>query len=445
MNSLADGHRDSADPTRSRADRYRDLAARYGTPLYVYDLDRVDESRQALAASLPEGFEIFYALKANPHPELARALREGTGTACRAEISSAGELASALIAGYTAGECLYTGPGKTPAELEHAIALGVRMFSVESYTDLQHVGEAALGHGVTAECLLRINSAGTKAATTGIRMMGKPSQFGIDSETLPELMPALMAVPGTRIVGAHFFTMSNAVDENGLVGEFEQTVTAAARLEAEVGLPLEFLDIGGGFSSPYAVPGERADYPKLAAELERILDLHLPRWRSGTPHLAVESGRYLVGSSGYLLASVVNIKDSRGSKFVILDSGINVLGGLSGLGRLLPAAVQLDGAEPEGVASLVGPLCTPGDSLGRDVRLPALEPGDVIVVPNVGAYGVSASLQGFLSRPVAVEAVVRGGQVVSATRLESVRTEVPALLAAPAAPAAPAAAAVEVR
>ncbi|MFB7469417.1 type III PLP-dependent enzyme [Kitasatospora sp. NPDC056184] len=406
-------------------DRYRELAARYGTPLYVYHLDLIAEGHRALAGSVPEGFELYYALKANPHPAVARALREGADRPCRAEISSAGELDSALAAGYEAGECLYTGPGKTPTELEYALGRGVRMFSVESYTDLQHVGEAALRLGAVARCLLRINSAGTKAATTGIRMMGKPSQFGIDSETLPELMPLLTSVPGTEVVGAHFFTMSNAVDEAGLVGEFERTVRSAVQLAEEVGLPLEFLDIGGGFSSPYAVPGERAEYPKLAVELERILDLHLPRWRTGTPRLAVESGRYLVGEGGFLLSGVVNVKESRGNRFVILDAGINALGGLSGLGRLLPAAVQLDGEEPQDVASLVGPLCTPGDSLGRDVRLPLLEPGDVIVVPNVGAYGVSASLLGFLSRPAPVEVVLRGDEVVSATRLEYTRAEVP--------------------
>ncbi|MFE1322870.1 type III PLP-dependent enzyme [Kitasatospora phosalacinea] len=406
-------------------DRYRELAARYGTPLYVYDLDLVDEGHRALADAVPEGIELYYAFKANPHPGVARALREGAGGGarpCRAEISSPGELDSALAAGYTAAECLYTGPGKTASELEYAIGRGVRIFSVESYTDLQHVGAAALRLGAVARCLLRVNSAGTKAATTGIRMMGKPSQFGIDSETLPELMPLLTSVPGTEVVGAHFFTMSNAVDEAGLVGEFERTVISAVQLAEEVGLPLELLDIGGGFSSPYAVPGERAEYPKLASELERILDLHLPEWRAGTPRLAVESGRYLVGGSGFLVSGVVNVKDSRGNRFVILDAGINTLGGLSGLGRLLPAAVQLDGAEPEQRASLVGPLCTPGDSLGRDVQLPELAPGDVVVVPNVGAYGVSASLLGFLSRPAPVEVLVRGGEVVSATRLELVRT-----------------------
>ncbi|SEO47123.1 decarboxylase [Amycolatopsis saalfeldensis] len=393
--------------------QYPELAAKFGTPAYVYDLDVVAESRDQLFGLLPEGFQLYYALKANPHPEIARELRSG---GCRAEISSTGELANALAAGFEPGEILYTGPGKTNGELEHAIATGVRTFSVESLSDLQHVGAAAEKHGVTVSCLLRVNTT-QGSASSGIRMMGRPSQFGIDAETLPSLMPALKAVPGTRVVGAHFFTMSNAQDEDSLLSEYEFVLQSAAQLRREVGLPLEFLDIGGGFSSPYAVPGPRTDYPKLRAGLEVLLDLYLPEWRDGGIELACESGRYLSGSSGSLLAGVVNVKESRGQRFVILDAGINALGGLSGIGRLLPAAVGVEGEEFQ-VGSLVGPLCTPGDSLAKAAKLPELSVGDVVTVPNVGAYGVTASLISFLGRPAPTEVVVRGADVVSVSRLD---------------------------
>ncbi len=393
--------------------KYADIAAKYGTPAYVYDLDVVAESRDQLFGLLPEGFQLFYALKSNPHPEIGRELRRG---GCRAEISSTGELVNALEAGFDPAGILYTGPGKTDGELEHALAAGVRLFSVESLTDLQHVGAAAERQDVTASALLRVNTTANSGGT-GIRMMGRPSQFGIDAETLPDLMPTLKAVPGTRVVGAHFFTMSNAQDEDALLGEYEFVLTSAARLRDEVGLPLEVLDIGGGFSSPYAVPGPRTDYPKLRAGLETLLDLHLPEWRDGGIELACESGRYLSGSCGSLLAGVVNVKDSRGSRFVVLDAGINVVGGLSGIGRLLPAAV---GVEETGdvVGSLVGPLCTPGDSLAKAAKLPELVSGDVVTVPNVGAYGVTASLISFLGRPTPAEVVVRGDKVLSVSRLD---------------------------
>jgi diaminopimelate decarboxylase len=394
-----------------------ELAARFGTPLYVYDLDRVAAARRRLFAALPPGFDVFYAVKANPHPQVARALRDGPAPACRAEISSVGELDAALAAGFAAGECLYTGPGKTGAELADAIGRGVRLFSVESPTDLRRIGAVADRYAAVVDCLLRVNATAS-GSSTGIRMMGRPSQFGIDVETLPAVLPELRAVRGTRLVGAHFFTMSNATDESDLLAEFERVVELAATLADEVGMPLELLDLGGGFAAPYAVPGEPVRYEKLRTDLERMLDLHLPRWRAGRPRLACESGRYLVADCGSLLCGVVNVKRGRGQTFVILDAGINAIGGLSGLGRLLPMAVRLDGPEPTEAASLVGPLCTPGDLLGRDVQVPVLDSGDVVTVPNVGAYGVTASLVSFLSRPAPTEVVVRGGAVVSVSRLE---------------------------
>lgn len=399
-----------------------ELVDRFGAPLYVYDLDAVAAARDSLLAALPDGFDLYYAVKANPHPDVARTLREGPGRACRAEISSTGELQVALAAGYPGAACLYTGPGKTDAELDEAIGAGVRTFSVESLSDLRHVGAAAVRQRVVADCLLRINSPAT-AGSTGIRMMGQPSQFGIDSETLADTLPELVRVPGTRVTGAHFYTMSNATDEESLLAEYERVIELAAGLARDVGLRLELLDIGGGFAAPYAAPGARTPYPRLRRELTRILDRHLPGWRTGSPRLACESGRYLVAESGILVTRVVNVKDSRGTRFIVLDAGINALGGLSGLGRLLPVAVQLDSTETATQsASLVGPLCTPGDTLGRNVSLPPLDPGDLVMIPNVGAYGLTASLLAFLGRPAPVEVAMRGEEVVSASRLEHRRS-----------------------
>ncbi|WP_129311717.1 type III PLP-dependent enzyme [Streptomyces sp. L2] len=402
----------------------RELVARYGSPLYVYDLDRVARARAGLRASLPEGFTLYYSLKANPHPGLVRALREGPG-GCRAEVCSTGELASALEAGHPAGSVLYSGPGKTAGELAVALAEGVRTFSVESAGDLRRLGEVAVRHGAVAKVLLRVNSA-VAAATTSIRMTGTPSQFGIDSESLPALLPALLDVPGTEVVGAHFFPLSNSKDEESLIAEFTATIEQAARLEGELGLPLAVLDIGGGFAAPYSVPGERPVYPNLRAALEKALDTRLPRWREGGLEIACESGRHLVGDSGRLLTSVTNVKESRGRTFAILDAGINTLGGMAGLGRLLPLSVDPAchrTGEPVPV-SLAGPLCTPGDLLSRSVRMPPPEPGDVLAVPNVGAYGPTASLLLFLGRPAPAEVLLRDGEVVSASRLAVSRAPV---------------------
>jgi diaminopimelate decarboxylase len=401
-------------------DRNHRLAARFGTPLYVYELDRVVAAFRDLRNSLPPGVIIYYSLKANPHPDIARAVREAERwPSCRAEVCSTGELAAALEAGYVAGECLYTGPGKTESELVTAIANGVRLFSVESLSDLERAGEIALGLGTVVDCLLRINTLSAGAATS-IRMMGKPSQFGIDSETLGAQLPRLRAAPGTRLVGAHFFSQSSARDEESLLSELKHSVISAAQLQAEHDLPMQILDIGGGFAAPYSVPGERPVYRRLRVELGDTLDANFPGWRAGSPQVVCESGRYLVGDCGELVGSVINVKQSRGRRFVILDAGINTLGGMAGLGRLMPLTVQPDDPDAgEGEpATLVGPLCTPGDVLSRDVQLNALKAGDIVTVPNVGAYGATASLLLFLSRPAPSEVVLRGGEVLTVSQLQ---------------------------
>ncbi|OZD59816.1 decarboxylase [Rhodococcus sp. 14-2470-1a] len=404
------------------------VAERFGTPAFVYDLDRVRAARTDLATALPEEFEIFYAVKANPHPDILRELRSVPGKATRAEISSTGELEAALAGGFAGADILYTGPGKTAGEIAEALSAGVRLFSVESLGDLRRIGATAASAGVIAHCLLRINSA-TSSASTSIRMTGTPSQFGFDSETIPEISDEILSVPATKIDGAHFYSLSNARDEESLVAELLHTIDCAATLQSQLGIAFELLDIGGGFAAPYASIGERPLYSNLGAALRSALDANFGGWREGAPKIAVESGRYLVGDSGDLVTTVVNLKDSRGKRFVVADAGINTFGGMSGLGRLLPVAVRPreDGRPADQKASLVGPLCTPGDMLGRDIALPALEPDDVVVVPNAGAYGPTASLLMFLGRPAPVEIVVRGGEVLGATRLRHTRENVRAI------------------
>ncbi|MFE0176330.1 type III PLP-dependent enzyme [Streptomyces sp. NPDC059002] len=405
-----------------------ELAKRFGTPSYVYDLDRVAAARADLFAALPDEVELFYAAKANPHPEILREMRAGDGRVCRAEISSTGELAAVLQAGFRGADVLYTGPGKTEEELAEALTAGVRLFSVESTGDLRRIGESAVRLGTVADCLLRVNNA-TGAAATGIRMTGVPSQFGFDSETLPALAAELRDVPGTTIAGLHFFPLSNAKDEASLIAEFRHTIATAAALQDQLGVRFRFVDIGGGFAAPYAVRGERPVYGELREALSGALDEHFPGWREGAPRIACESGRYLVSDSGTLLVGVVNVKESRGRRFLILDAGINTFGGMSGLGRILPVSVEpnetygnSDTGSDVVPAGLVGPLCTPGDVLGRDVALPDLAAGDLLTVPNAGSYGPTASLLMFLGRPAPAELVVRGEELVSVSRIEHLRT-----------------------
>ncbi|MEU6238036.1 type III PLP-dependent enzyme [Kitasatospora sp. NPDC047058] len=418
-----------------------ELVRRYGSPLYVYDLDRVTRAAADLRAALPDGSRLYYSLKANPHPELVRTLRLA---GCSPEICSTGELAAALAAGFAGADCLYGGPGKTAEELREALAAGVRTFSVESPADLHRVGAEARASGVTARCLLRINGTGADAGV-GLRMTGGASQFGHDiTDGLPDL--AAFTVEGTELCGLHFFPLTNAADPAGLLAEAVASIRTAAALEAHWGLPLRMLDLGGGFACPYAAPGGRPRYDGLREPLTAALDEHLPGWQ-GRLELAFESGRYLVGDSGRLICTVTEVKESRGTVYGVLDSGINHLGGLSGVGRLpsLRAEPLRLAGSPDRAGSpdatdatdgtnatdgtrrvaLVGPLCTPADVISRAAETVPPQAGALLAVPNVGAYGATASLLGFLSRPAPAEVTVRDGRVVGADRLTLRREPLP--------------------
>ncbi|WP_395293016.1 type III PLP-dependent enzyme [Kitasatospora hibisci] len=425
----APGRGATEDPPSAEDALAAELVRRYGSPLYVYDLDRVARAAADLRAALPENARLYYSLKANPHPELVRTLRVA---GCRPEICSTGELAAALAAGFDGADCLYGGPGKTAQELREALAAGVRTFSVESPADLRRVGSEARALGVTARCLLRINGTGAGAGV-GLRMTGGASQFGHDiADGLPDL--AEFTVDGTELCGLHFFPLTNAADPAGLLAEAVASIRTAAALEAHWGLPLRMLDLGGGFACPYAAPGERPRYHALREPLTAALDEHLPGWQRRL-ELAFESGRYLVGDSGRLICTVTEVKESRGTAYGVLDSGINHLGGLSGVGRLPSLRAEpLRLARSTGFAdrpvetsrvALVGPLCTPADVISRAAETVPPQAGDLLAVPNVGAYGATASLLGFLSRPAPTEVTVRDGRVVGADRLALRREPLP--------------------
>jgi diaminopimelate decarboxylase len=400
----------------------RELAVGYGTPLYIYRLDEVRRAHAALRAALPADTKLYYSVKANPHPAVVAELLRCGATA---EVSSLGELDIALTAGADATQILYTGPGKAPAEVVQSIRSNVRVFSVESFGQLSMLTAQARQEGVVIRCLLRVN---TGAADGGGLRMNGTSQFGIDRA---ELRSKIRDVTDDWVViaGLHFFPASSVTDPSTLLSGIEHSLAVAAELQDRTGTPFTEIDLGGGFAAPFAIEGSPVDYSGLREQLTALLDSYTPGWRQGTPMISFESGRYLVGSAGSLICSVLDIKQLGDRHYAVLDAGINHLGGLSGLGRLLPMRAQLvpltdrgsDGREEQSV-DFVGPLCTPMDTLARKVRMPLPQVGDLLLVPNVGAYGLSASLVGFLSRALPREAIVDNDELDSITTTELVRT-----------------------
>lgn len=397
-----------------------EIALRFGTPAYVYDLSAVRRARALLGGALPAGNELYYALKANPHPRVVATL---TAAGCGAEVSSRGELDLALAEGVDPARVVFTGPAKAPAEIAHALEAGVAWISAESALELAAIDAAAAAAGRSARCLLRVNPAGD-LREAGLAMTGGASQFGVDAaHVLAE--PAAFAYPHVELCGLHLYVGSNIGSPEALLKAFELSLAGVPALVEALGMELEMLDLGGGFAHPYACNGDPEHLRDLATPLARLIGSTLGAASPGArPRIAFESGRYLSGSCGTLLTSVRDVKWSRGRRFVVLDSGINHLGGMHGLRRLRRLRPDLIGGEDRGEpapADVVGPLCTPLDAWGRDVSLPPVEPGDLLSVPNVGAYGLTASLVAFLGHELPVEVVLDGGDLVEATRQKLTR------------------------
>jgi diaminopimelate decarboxylase len=331
------------------------------------------------------------------------------------EVSSVGELSAVEDAGVSADRTLYTGPGKSVGELDRASQAGVRLFSVESESDrcrlVRAAGDRQVGY------LVRLHTTGV-AGAAGLRMSGWPTQFGVDAATLQAGCAMLNTTDAAHPVGFHVFSATNVVDENALLAEFDANIATAALTAERTGFTPAVVNIGGGFAAPYATPGPRPAYPRLRSFLTQALDARLPGWRSGTPTVTVESGRHLVAEAGTLLTTVMDVKERGGRTYLVCDAGVNVLGGMSGIGRLLPQVAQpLGYPDAQTDAILVGPLCTPLDILSRSARVSEPAPGEVLAIPNVGAYGLTASLVAFLGRPLPVEVVLDGSGLVDARRV----------------------------
>jgi diaminopimelate decarboxylase len=390
-------------------------AKRFGSPAYVYDIAQVRASHALLRAAVPESVEIAYSLKANPHPALVQTLGE---LGCALEVSSVGELAVASRAGRS---LIFTGPGKSDLDLEAAIRAGC-VLSLESPAELPRVAEVAGRLGLDAggvQVILRINP-DSGLESSGISMAGE-TQFGFSAAN-SQAWRTELARTSANAVGYHVYGGSNLPGVDGLVKYFHAALECIATVNRVVGLDIQLVNLGGGFPAPYASPGVNIELTGLREALETLLGTG-----SGRPRVVVESGRYLSATSGTLLATVRDIKSAAsGTRFVVLDAGVNHLGGMSALRRIPPVvAVPVTSAgdgSPDRPARLVGPLCTPLDVLNLRAVLPdRLAIGDVMAIPNVGAYGLTASLLGFLSRDLPCEIVVDGERLIEATRLTLTR------------------------
>lgn len=382
------------------------VLAEFSTPLVVHDLAALRARAGALSQALPNDSTLLYSLKANPLPPLVGALQQ---LGCGSEVSSPAELALALGAGTPAGPVLYTGPGKSDAEIVAAVAAGA-VLSCESEVEVARVRDLVGPVGV----LLRVQPAQRPAAGLS---MADGRAFGLLPDDAARLCRSLP--DGVDVVGFHCYVGSQLPDVAALLAGFGHALDTVLQVAEQGRVRPRVLDLGGGFPWPYAGPGAGPDLSALGPALAALV---APVRADGTA-VWFESGRGLVASAGRLLTRVRDVKHRGERTVVVVDAGVNVLGGMSGLGRVLrPSTVLRNLTRPGGEAvtvDVVGPLCTPLDRLAVATTLAEPRPGDVLCIDNVGAYATTAALSAFLSRPPAVEVVVDGPHVVGAWALRT--------------------------
>ena len=387
-----------------------------GTPAYVYSSRAVVERFAALQEALAgTGHLVAVALKANALPALLTPLRDlGAGV----EAVSAAELLVAHGLGFPGDRMVMSGVGKTPADLETALDLGVRFVSVESRGELELLGRLALRRGRRARALLRLNP-GVAAATHPKIATGAPSaKFGMAALDLLALASGARDWPGVEIVGVHAHVGSQIRELATLARSAERLGKVFGRLRAS-GLPVRVLDVGGGLGIPQRDGEEEIPMSVYVARVLGTLGEVLGRECPDVdPTVVFEPGRALFGPAGALVVRVLHTKRTGNREFCVVDGGMNdfLRPALYDAWHRVAPVERRPG--PERRFDVVGGVCESGDAFARDRALPPPEPGDLLAVLDAGAYGYSMASNVNL-RPRPAELVIRDGSAVLARAAET--------------------------
>ena len=378
--------------------RFTDLANQFGTPLYVYSQQALNQAftdyQTAFAALNPL---ICYAVKANSNLSI---IRHFARLGCGFDIVSGGELARVLAAGGDASKTIFSGVGKSVAEIEYALQQGIKCFNVESLPELERINKVAARLGVRAPISLRINPDVDAQTHPYISTGLKANKFGIAMSDAEAAYHHAATLPHLQIVGIDCHIGSQLIKLEPLIEACERLLLLIDRLTAQ-GIHLEHLDLGGGAGIVY----RDEDVPDLAAYAQAVHQLIGERPLS----LILEPGRSLVGNAGFLLTRVEYVKQNEDKQFVIVDAAMNDL--------MRPALYQayhhITNAENSPIApfiaDIVGPICETGDFLAQNREI-AAQAGDVLVIHSAGAYAFSMA-SNYNTRPRAAEVWVSGDSV----------------------------------
>jgi diaminopimelate decarboxylase len=386
-----------------------DIASAHGTPLYVYSGATIASRYRAIDQAFADyPHAIHYALKANSTLAIARLLRS---LGSNADANSGGEIDVALRAGFIPPQIVFTGVGKTSAELAQAIDLGVRTINAESAGEIERIDGIAREQQTRVNIALRVNPDIDAKSHPHISTGLKTNKFGIARSEVTELCARVRAMPGVEVVGLHSHVGSQIIDLEPL----RRAATALVQLARELrdqGTTIEHLDLGGGLGISY----DGSPVPE-AAEYASAL---LPIVRQTGLSIILEPGRQIVAPAGVLLTRVIDVKRHPGGKlFVIMDAGMTELIRpmlYNAFHRIEPVVRT---SAPEIACDIVGPLCESSDTLGKDRLLPQPEADDLFAVLDAGAYG-SVMASNYNRRLLPAEVLVENGRVTLIKRRQTI-------------------------
>ena len=385
------------------------IAEHAGTPVYVYSARAVREAYGAIDdafAGYPHA--VHYALKANSTLAILRLLR---GLGSKADANSLGELQVALRAGFQPADTVFTGVGKTRAELEAAIAAGVGAINVESPGELDRIAALAAAHGAVARVAVRVNPDIDARSHPNISTGLKTNKFGVALDDAREIYRSRRTVASLRLVGVHIHIGSQITTPEPLA-RAATVLVDLARVLTEDGIPLEHVDLGGGLGVAYDGGSSLSAADYAAAVLPALRRCGLP--------VVLEPGRALVAQAGALVARIVDTKQyPDGRRFAVLDAGMTELMRPALYGafhRILPVTPRATAVSPWDV---VGPICESSDVFGRDRQLPDLQVDDLVALLDTGAYG-AVMASNYNRRLLAPEVLVDEGRFTVIRRRQTI-------------------------
>ncbi|MEO6974082.1 MAG: diaminopimelate decarboxylase [Rhodoferax sp.] len=388
------------------------LAREHGTPLFVYS----KASMLAALAAYQRGFagrdaQICYAMKANSSLGVLQVFAQA---GCGFDIVSGGELERVLAAGGDAARVIFSGVGKTRAEMHQALAAGIGCFNVESESELEVLNEVALSAGQTARVSIRVNPNVDPKTHPYISTGLKGNKFGVAHERALDAYKRAASLPGLQVVGIDCHIGSQITDATPYLDAMDRVLDLVEAVEV-AGIRIEHIDFGGGLGIDY-----RGETPPLADTLWAQLLARLDARGFGQRRLMIEPGRSLVGNAGVCISEVLYLKPGEEKNFCIIDAAMNDLprpAMYQAFHQIVPVSPRDAGTKAPPSWDVVGPVCESGDWIGRDRAL-TVQPGDLLAVLSAGAYCMSMA-SNYNARGRAAEVLVDGAQASLIRRRES--------------------------